>query len=85
MDEYISRKAALSDAITVITREYGSIEVVPVDALASIPSADVQHITKGKWSKSKHTKFLTCTACLGWVEEASNFCPNCGADMREGC
>ena len=25
-----------------------------------------------------------CTVCQEWVRNKSNFCPNCGADMRKG-
>lgn len=45
-DEYISRKDVLdnSNIITVQTKEYGSIEVIPVDTIADIELADVQSV-----------------------------------------
>lgn len=41
--EYIEREAVLNhaDIITVHTREYGSIDVIPVDCVSDIPAADV--------------------------------------------
>lgn len=41
MTQYISLNEATKNPITVQTREYGSIEVVPIDFLASLPSAIV--------------------------------------------
>lgn len=42
MTEYISKEVACKDSFTVYTKEYGSIEVVPVDYIASIEPIDVQ-------------------------------------------
>ena len=75
MDEYISREAVLdnSNIITVHTKEYGSIEVIPVDTIADIELADVQPIKKGHWNHntSKYISELdayfiqACCSCCG--------------------
>lgn len=46
MDKYISRENVLdnSNIITVQAKEYGSIEVIPVDTIADIELADVQPV-----------------------------------------
>lgn len=46
MAEYISRDDALlhSEIIRVYSKDYGNIDVVPVEYLADIPAADVQPI-----------------------------------------
>ena len=51
MAEYISRNDALlhSEIIRVYSKDYGNIDVVPVEYLADIPAADVQPIQRGKW------------------------------------
>ena len=44
MTGYISRDAACANRITIQTKEYGSIEVTPVDVIADIPAADVREV-----------------------------------------
>ena len=36
---------------------------------------------RGEWIDFKNG--WKCSACEKWNSEKSNFCPNCGADMRE--
>lgn len=89
MDEYISRDDVLdnSNIITVQTKEYGSIEVIPVDTIADIELADVQPVKHGRWIEvsPKHSRCSVCdTTCLIAVypiSKEANFCPNCGARM----
>ena len=54
---------------------------------ADIPPADVRPVVRGKW-KFKNTDALTskawtCSVCGLRKVFMTNFCPNCGADMRE--
>lgn len=93
MAEYISRDDALlhSEIIRVYSKDYGNIDVVPVEYLADIPSADVQPVKRGWWMTSHPVdiaKEFKCTACGGLVELPVfvkkcyyDFCPNCGARM----
>ena len=39
MDDYISRQAAIENSFEVYTKEYGWCEVVGVDAISELPSA----------------------------------------------
>ena len=50
-------------------------------AIRALPPADRP---QGKW-KPKHNGYWTCSECgLSFLFYAKgNFCPNCGADMRE--
>lgn len=60
--------------------------------IKALPAADVVERKKGKWIKSNipNEKYV-CSECGGacWYYDCkgkvakSNFCPNCGADMRE--
>lgn len=50
----------------------------------SIPVADVRENVHGEWIESEYGMYLLCSKC--WEESESlkqtNFCPNCGADMK---
>lgn len=61
------------------------------EAIASIPAADVRPVVKASWQyktitvpggKGQTYAKWRCTACKGKAKERTNFCPNCGADMR---
>ena len=90
MTEYISRDAAIANS-----REYnlgGSYDntelAVPVDAINSIPAADVRPVVLGKWVFCGGTwegaNTFKCSECGKSVyHEETNYCPNCGAMMEE--
>lgn len=92
MAEYIEREAA----IKVFRDKYGAIW--SQDALFAIfmtlndvPAADVAPVVRGKWERH-YTRpnvyadlFWHCSAC-GYKHtfEYSKYCPNCGAQMKDG-
>ena len=64
-----------------------------LDWIDDIPAADVRPVVRGKWEVSRTdygwngAEFPThckCTECGREVpyQDKDNFCPNCGADMR---
>ena len=67
------------------------------DGIEQIPAADVRPVVRGKWELSDDRCWHTCSICgadidvsvglLCYVDNEEvcnhNFCPNCGADMRE--
>ena len=83
-----------ADVFTVHTKEYGSIEVIPVDAIGDAPTVDAVEVVHGRWYYRNPTdtlnEHLMCTACkcLFWknIEEMVSYpyCPNCGAKMDGG-
>lgn len=84
MDDLISRRQAI-DALDCIN----GVEEV----LKSLPSAQTER-PKGRWIPQNHNKvngmtstavyyYPKCSVC-GHCADYTNFCPNCGADMRRG-
>lgn len=59
-----------------------------------IPAADVREVKRGRWSfdniiftdadgvSRSGMRGYKCSECGGFCIGESNFCPNCGADMR---
>ena len=70
--------------------ELPTIEAVPKDfhdktceAMAKRHTEEIQRLMpkRGEWVDCKGG--WKCTACDKWASFTSDFCPNCGADMRE--
>lgn len=89
MAEYLRRDDVLSNAdiITVQTREYGTIDVVPVEYLADLPTADVVEVKRGEWSHLGGDEWC-CTNCGevittegSWDKPTKKYCNECGAKM----
>ena len=97
MDEYIKRKALLKlleERREFLFKENGDYDHYSngfdeaVDKVENFPiAADVAERKRGEWVENKRG-FLECTECkferIGIpLVHRLNFCPNCGADMRE--
>jgi hypothetical protein len=53
------------------------------DLIDEMPSADVVEVKHGEW-RPERTRFgFYCNNCKMYSYWSTNFCPNCGADMRE--
>ena len=83
MAEYIEREALKAEF-----EEDGHLSAYIEEMIDSIPAADVRPVVRGKWRLySPLTDTYECDKCGYQVIDESfrtNFCPNCGADMREG-
>ena len=84
MTEYISREAAIADSFTVQTREYGSVEVVSVENLVSLPSADVVEVVRCKECVYYHAFSDECGLCK-YILRSEATSPNgyCSKGMRK--
>ena len=99
MSDYISREAAIRviDELYV-KRPLDSDRFVLTGVgarLEELPDADVRPVVRGKWiihkpfDSGRHNcnECIECSVCGTWFGhdcyEISNFCPNCGADMRQ--
>ena len=97
MAEYISKKDALEILHKVryecvYNRQNvlydGKVDTYKalVARVKATPAADVVERKKGKWELEPEYGWYICSACRDEVTVKSgrtNFCPNCGADMRE--
>lgn len=95
MSRYYSHETIRDNAKDVTLENGVKHRCIDPDALLDIEPADVRENVKGRWIKEiKHYKDdeqeydyydIYCSACGGKPEKAwhlTNYCPNCGADMR---
>lgn len=97
MAEYIERdKIGLTDfEINICNGDYKEGLKMLLYKIESIRAADVRPVVRGKWDE-EHEPFTwmgytrwSCSCCgfkCGYeleIKSRTNFCPNCGADMRE--
>ena len=98
MSDLISRQAAielLKSRVDVATGIYGDLGGAVHGAtllIMDLPAADVRENVRGDWIPQNHNKtngmlstlvyyYPKCSVC-GHCANYTNFCPNCGADMR---
>lgn len=88
MTDYIERKAAFDAA-----REHFCDSARTLEAIETLPAADVRPVVRGRWIKTPSDigtiDVERCSICGCEMNERNQFwdapfCPNCGADMR-GC
>lgn len=81
MSEYIER-----EAVNALIKAECSPKVAAylIDAVATIPAADVRPNVTGRWIDHQMGRWVyaKCSECETVHDVRSNFCPNCGADMR---
>ena len=76
-----------------ITRSRNTLSAICIDmknVIKDLPSAQPER-KKGHWTEANTHTFgiYECDVCKGWTyipnkPSEYNFCPRCGADMREG-
>lgn len=82
MAEYIDRQSVIDlvdKGFLVSNANYGSVSRI----VRQIPAADVAPVRRGRWIPLAHGTMFACSECK-YVAGKYNFCPKCGADMREG-
>ena len=93
MKQYIEREALLEKAWDADTR-CGYVQVVDVGDILKAPAADVVEVKHGRWVEVEFgwdDVYYDCSICGESfclidgtpTDNLYNFCPNCGADMRE--
>lgn len=69
----------------LVERNYTKVSLLFNDlqkVIDSQPTADVVEVVHGEWAKICWKAFR-CSECKKISEYYTDFCPNCGADMRE--
>lgn len=87
--DYISREVAIKELDTTYdnmvamgARFYQGFSYAR-HIVNNVPAADVRKVVRGEWRKSElFNDHPECPVCSYVSSERSNFCPNCGADMR---
>ena len=93
MSDYISREAAIKAIDAVPPGNWSSKRYV--DEIKTVPAADVREVRHSSQYPFTKVNFMPngigvghlmfkCVSCGAETETKTNFCPNCGADMREG-
>ena len=88
MAEYLEREAAISWFMPYVhIGGYISADDM-VEDIRNLPAADVAPVVRGRWdllddASSKIVKW-NCDKCNRISTRKTDYCPNCGADMREG-
>ena len=94
MKEYIER-ASLMGALTSGTEQLAMREMTGAEAYAEfvrlvnfVPAADVVEVRHGRWETAPcngvyDMRCSACGFCPGIRFFSSNYCPDCGALMRE--
>lgn len=89
--DYISREKAIENVLDQM--KHSTSENAMRERLLNLVAADVRPVVRGKWTGNKrHQSCSEChmTYCVPDGQDgeldltAYHFCPNCGADMREG-
>lgn len=95
MGDYIERMAALNVNFKIPTRFSESKLTTARKAvqeyaneIVKIPAADVRPVVRGEWiwtidDDEYLGEYWKCNLCGEHSYIGYNFCPNCGADMRE--
>lgn len=87
MSDYIKREDAINAVADYLLEHRGTgtlnhIQNASVIINIRCPSADVVERKRGEWIV-KQNGFAECSVCEQYYFSDYNFCPNCGADMRE--
>ena len=54
-----------------------------IDAVVDMPDADVKPVVRGEWRYEPNEDWYRCSVCGDTRYDEENYCPNCGAEMKE--
>lgn len=92
--EYIEREKAFDAVFGQFCASSDETEAAlnaAIEEIRAIPAADVRPVARGKWTEEMVSGGFaeswesTCSICGKSYRDIgkTNFCPNCGADMKE--
>lgn len=80
------RKACCPENMSSYNMGERAAYTTAISEIIELPAADVRPVVRGQWENTG-SDVWKCSACgygiMPW-NAGVNFCPNCGADMREG-
>jgi hypothetical protein len=79
--DYISREAAIR---ALQPTHAPAINEVLASVLRRVPAADVVEVRHGRWEWDRLREAYRCSCCDNYNADRTAYCPNCGADLREG-
>ena len=88
MKTYLDMDEVLRHCRRYIGQEYDEpylVSAVPEEVIRSLPAANVVERKKAEWVFDDFDGDgydYQCPCCSMYARKSSNFCPNCGADMR---
>lgn len=88
MAEYIEREAVIEAIRNRESADKFCVNeglIIAMNALDDIPAADVRPVVRGEWRERRFSEDVygaECSVCHTTWDYRTNFCPNCGADMR---
>ena len=75
------------NAAEIISDKLGIALSELVDVMATVPTADVQEVRRGRWEcnydRDAFYIVYVCSKCGRETLVKENFCPDCGAKMEE--
>ena len=85
MPKLIDRESLLETMrdCEAVTHSVGYSDMIAI--IEDAPTIIPEHVRRGRWTDNGEDKYI-CSACKGYVYRwfgKSDFCPRCGADMRE--
>lgn len=78
MNEYISKQKAIKIADSYMSEDAMDIR----EEITLLPASNVRENVRGKWEDC--SSGWMCSKCYHSQIHETNFCPNCGADMKKG-
>lgn len=86
MTDYVARDDVLAlqtelHIDTIPELKYWRCRHIDPHSVLLLPAADVRHVMRGEWMKVD--KIHYCSVCGKCFPYKTDFCPNCGADMRK--
>ena len=92
MKEYIEREALAMEVLglTIVDPAVAQYADAVLSRIQNAHAADVVECKRGEWREHEWAEEendllisnFECSVCLEWERKKSDFCPNCGADMR---
>ncbi len=92
LNEYV-KKGDIFNELKKLPLDFGKCESADVEfMIMRLSPANVRENVQGHWIRHEYADLVDgyyvpnfeCSKCRTWKDDDSDFCPDCGADMRGG-